>query len=88
MRLVPVLVGVAGVPNQVIVHISLEKTTVFIRMNIKQIIMWLNNKTAPDLLRVWNIRTAVAGVSYAVTIPIDLVPIGNSLAVVLGVEDS
>lgn len=50
--------------------------------------IWLNNKTVADLLRVWNIRTAVTGVSDTVTIAIYLVRIGNSLAVVLGIEYS
>lgn len=57
-------------------------------MKLTDFEIWLNNKTVADLLRVWNIRTAVTGVSDTVTIAIYLVRIGNSLAVVLGIEYS
>lgn len=39
----------------------------------------------PDLVRVADIRTAVTGIPHAVAIPVLLVTIGNSLAVVQNV---
>lgn len=41
-----------------------------------------------DLIRVWNIRTAVTGVSHFVSITIFLVSVGNSFAVIQVIGDS
>lgn len=62
--------------------------TMFTVIKLTDFEIWWDNETMPDLLRVWNIRTAVTGVSDAITIAIYLVRIGNCLAVVLGIEYS
>lgn len=48
----------------------------------------LEEQELSDLIRVWNIRTAVTGVSHFVSITIFLVSVGDSFAVIQVIGDS
>lgn len=80
----PVLVGVAGVANQIIVRVGLEGDV--LSPHLQKCLQ--EAEMICHLIGVWDVRTAVACVSHFVSIPILLVNVGDSFAVIQVVEDS
>lgn len=83
LRHLPVLVGVAGVSDQIVVSVHLKPEDVAAGLKLRR----GPPPTAGHLIRVWNVGTAVAGISHFVSVPVPLIHIGDALAVVQVIEN-